>query len=148
MSFTSYSPGIGNAGSYMVSGLPWITGSEVDTGRGASVVDGYGQIHVKFPYVSKSFTVINTTTVALTVHFDSRTNSDVHTENHYITLPNKYDSFRFDVRVKDVYISAETRAGTGSFQMFADLTGISYRNYKFVLSGSGINSTGSGVTTW
>ena len=60
------SPGLRNVGSYQVSGHPFITGStNLDNGK----------VHmVEFPFVAKTFTVINTSSNSgedIRVHFQS-----------------------------------------------------------------------------
>jgi hypothetical protein len=131
-----YRAGIGHVGSYQVSGRPWITGSTNVPGAGAN----NGEQRIQFPYITKSFTVINKAAVTLYIHFVSRGDTaSVINNRHYISLESINDSMTFDVKCKEVYISLESAAATGQFQLIADLTGIHPDNMQ-TLSGSGINT--------
>ena len=136
-----YGVGLRNVGSYQVSGTPWITGS--------AIADNTVQLHT-FPYVSKSFTLINTGSNAIAVHFASgstvitegtpaafNANHDYYDNKHYITVAGA-GSVTFDVKCKEVYISADGN-GAGGYQIFAELTNIpAGRMYE--LTGEGITS--------
>lgn len=131
-------PGLGSVGQYQMSGIPWITGSLVDTNLANN-----GQVHVEFPFVTKNFTVINKTDDILMIHFDSRANPNVEAQRHFVTIPSASDGFNFNVRCKDVYVSMSGSSGTGSFELFAELTAIE-RTQLYVVSGSGINEITGG----
>ena len=141
-----YGVGLRNVGSYQVSGTPWVTGSAIAAGK--------SQRHT-FANVSKSFTVINTGSAEILVHFahDSSnapisgdgdgnavtfgTGHDWYANDHYISVGNGA-SVTFDVKCKNVFISNET-AGAGGYQIFAELTNIPIgRMYE--LTGSGITA--------
>lgn len=143
------SVGIRNVGSYQVSGVPWVTGSdEIDDGH----------VHmVAFPKVSKSFTVINTNTgdgEDLRVHFQSGSAaitlpgesgaqtiaaaSDVIAGFHYITIPAGNASMTFDVKCSRFYISNGSGTNDLDYQILAELTNIP--------TGSMFHLTGSGIT--
>lgn len=132
-----YFSGISNAASYQVSGRPWITGSALS--GTATATDG--QVQINFPAITKSFTVINRDASTLYIHFDSVANANVVNYGHYVSLTNQDDSFGFDVRSKTVYISLSGTFQTGSFELFAELTGIRIDDMSDNwLSGSGINN--------
>jgi len=132
----TYKPGLNSVGSYQVSGRPWLTGSAILSGA----LDGNGEKHIVFPSVTKSFTVINRGANAIRIHFDSHTNPNVYSQRHYISLPNQDDSFGFDVKCKEVYITlADSTASPSDFEIHAELTGISPQDMH-ALTGSGINS--------
>ena len=143
--------GLRRVGSYQVSGRPWITGS---TELGAA------RVHlVRFPNVTKSFTVINTNTTNgddIRVHFQSGSNasasvtvpghvgekeildiSDVITRSHYITVPAGNASVTFDTKCVDVYVS-NPEGGNDNLD-FAELTNIP-RSSMFHLTGSGVTA--------
>ena len=136
MSFTvhNWKPGLNSAGSYMVSGRPYLTGSNIDGSD-----PNNGEICLEFPSVTKSFTVVNRTSENLLIHFDSRANSDVIDQHHYMTLPNQDDSYGFDIKCRKVYISMESTGSVGEFELHAELTGIAKEDMHD-LSGSGINT--------
>jgi len=148
-------PGLRNVGSYQVSGHPFITGStNLDSGK----------VHmVQFPYVCKSFTVINNNTnngEDIRVHFQSGSSlasapitkpgdfdgtggttiaeaDDVIAGNHYITVPAGYASVTFDVKCKQFYISQASGVADLKYQVLADLSNISTTR-MYHLTGSGI----------
>jgi len=149
-------PGIRNVGSYQVAGHPFITGSTFSADN---------KVHmVEFPYVSKSFTVINTTTGAgsIRVHFQSGSGvtavsqpgltgeqtiaatADVITGFHFITVPPDQGSVTFDVKCSKFYVSGDIGGGsdTPSYQVMAELTNIP-TNRMYHLTGSGITKAGA-----
>ena len=143
--------GLKNVGSYQVSGHPYITGS--------STLGANEQQMIEFPYVSKSFTVINKTdSTTLRVHFMSGTNTtnavnvtepggstvyviaaadNVIAGRHYISLTGVDTSMTFDTKCSKFYVSTATSADI-TYEVFAELTGI--------LPGSMYHLTGSGIT--
>ena len=153
--FGRYDVGLHNVGSYQSSGKPFITGSTLSDDDKCHMVE--------FPFVSKSFTVINTTAGAagdIRIHFDSGSQtteitvpglsgeqtiaaaSDVIAGFHFITVPDGQGSITMDVKCKRFYISGDIggTSQTPSYQVFAELTNIpAARMYH--LTGSGITST-------
>ena len=145
-------PGIRSVGSYQVAGHPFIKGS---------TLSGDDKVHmVEFPYVSKSFTVINTTTGAgdIRVHFQSGSgvtavalpglsgeqtitaNADVIAGLHFITVPPDQGSVTMDVKCSKFYISGPLAGSvTPSYQVMAELTNIS-TSRMYHLTGSGITA--------
>ena len=98
--FMRYKVGLGNVGSYQVSGIPYITGS-------TDIDDGQEQ-KISFPYVAKSITVINKSAVDLRIHFNSTSSAggaQVITGLHFVTLTDAKDSITFNVKCKEIYIS-------------------------------------------
>ena len=140
-----YGVGLRNVGSYQVSGTPWVTGSAILTAK--------TQRHT-FPYVSKSFTLINTGSYEIMVHFaddddkkvtadgDSNavtfaTSDDWFDHDHFITVQAN-GSVTFDVKCRYVYISNNSGNNSG-YQLFGELTNIpGARMYE--LTGSGITA--------
>tara|TARA_R110000851_G_scaffold301643_1_gene458286 strand:+ start:341 stop:811 length:471 start_codon:yes stop_codon:yes gene_type:complete len=143
--FSHHGVGLHNVGSYQSSGQPFVTGSA------HSAAD---RVHmVEFPFVSKSFTVINTgaAAAAIRVHFQSGSQTaitvpgltgeiaiantmDVIAGNHFITVGDGA-SVTLDTKCKQFYISTET-ADT-SYQVIAELTNIP-TGRMYHLTGSGI----------
>ena len=141
--------GLRSVGSYQVAGHPFITGSN-------ALVEDKVQM-VEFPYVSKSFTVINThATIDLRVHFQSGSavtavtvpghageqdiadTDDVIAGLHFISVPAGNSAVTFDAKCSKFYVSQSEEAGPVTYQVFAELTGI--------LAGSMYHLTGSGIT--
>ena len=142
--------GLRSVGAYQASGHPYITGS--------SNLDDEKVHMIEFPYVSKSFTVINNNTSGdIRVHFQSgsatpvtvpgglgqktiKDEDDVIANFHHITVPAGYGSVTFDVKCKKFYISQNVGSEANmTYQVYAELTGIP--------SGSMYHLTGSGITS-
>ena len=144
-------PGLGNVGSYQVSGYPWISGSHI----GVAIVQ-----RMAFPNVAKSVTIINTGSSAtdhIHVQFYSGTmgftpitaNGDtgakaykegqVTTGFHYVRIPGNSGSFTFNTKCKEIYIvNPASQAATG-YTVIATLTGIP-ASRMWELTGSGIDT--------
>jgi len=142
--------GLGNVGSYQVSGYPWISGSHI---KPAFVQ------RMAFPHVAKSVTVINTgssDTNYIRVQFHSGTaainpitvngetgqktyvaGSQVNAGFHYVRIPGQSGSITFHTKCKEIYI-ANAGAATG-YVVIASLTGIP-ASRMWYLTGSGIDS--------
>jgi hypothetical protein len=144
---TFYSPGggsirkgINSVGAYQISGHPFVTGStDLDDGK----------VHrVSFPYVSKSFTVINNNTgngEDIRVHFQSGSSVSAFTQDgvygaqniaaaddviaglHFITVPSGYSSMTFDVKCKEFFISNGSGNDDLGYQVLAELTMVETR---------------------
>ena len=178
--FHHHVPGLNNASAYMSSGHTYITGSAIvaegDAWTPSGEVSGTCNthtMHIKFPRVTKSFTVINTdeifsalppaaagagdggfsdggisTAGAIAVHFTP--SASAIPGNHFLTIPNSGDSFTFDVKCKEVFITNIEQGSGGtalaqtqrsaSFQLIAELTSIPAEEMYFL--------TGSGITEW
>lgn len=147
--------GLGNVGSYQVSGMPWVTGT-LDLNS--------GKIHmVEFPYVSRKVTVMNTgangvilvmfqsgsTTTEITFPGPSgaqnfATSADVYANFHYVPI-SQNGSISIEAKCAKVYIAnltADSRwGGSGvdnlGYTIAADLTNIPARQ-MYELTGSGI----------
>ena len=122
-----YSVGLHNVGSYQASGWPWITGSTLPA-------DGFTEKQVPFPMVTKSITVIQSGSNPIRPHFVSTGSGDVVAGHHYISTNNDNDSVTFNVKCKEVWISAPQ--GATGYEVFAELTNIPTGS-MFVLTGSG-----------
>ena len=133
----NYKAGIGAVGSYQVSGVPWLTGSN-------SI--GPGVTHqLTFPSVAKSITVINsdglepTPNVELRVHFTPIASGDVLTGRHFIPLWLDQQSITINVKCKEIYITNSDGTNDGAYAVFAELTGIA-SDQMFHLTGSGLTT--------
>jgi len=149
-------PGIFHTPSYQSSGHPWTTGSVINTNT---------MQRVRFPRVTKSFTVLNTGSDAndhILVTFapnGGRTDwaadclagarvvaatDDVFAGNHYVAIAGQTGSYTFNVKCKEVFISNVSAVlGHGNQQGYiltAELTSITTGS-MYVLTGSGISST-------
>ena len=124
-----YKAGLNSVGSYQITGNPWITGS---TSLGAGLEDQH-----TFPAVAKSVTVINRSAVDLRVHFNptGSEGGNVFDGLHYVTLTENRDSITFNVRCKEIYITAQ--GNNGAYELVAELTTISH-DEMFALTGSGL----------
>ena len=123
-------PGLGNVGSYQVSGLPHLT---------RSLMENNDQLKVSFPGVTKNIQIFVTGANPVRVAFDTIGN-EVNAFGNYLVLDPlgsaASGSITLDVKCKEIYIMAA--AGQTGFQMVSSLTGIE-PGMMFTLSGSGIN---------
>jgi len=110
---------------YMASGLPYVTQSSVGT----------TPEKIEFPFVTKFFTVKNTSANDLHVGF---TENGVQGTNRF-TLSTS-ESFTGDIRIRDLYL--QSAGGTADFEIIAGLTGILRRDF-FILTGSFVGFSGS-----
>jgi hypothetical protein len=132
--------GLRNVGSYQVSGHPFLTGC-LDMGAAES------EFKVKFPFVTKSVTVVcsgtfgsSATENSIKIHFNPSSDSeDVLDGGHYITLDSDEDSMTFDVKCKEIYITSATV--NAQWQLYASLTGISTGS-MYTLTGPGLTDAG------
>lgn len=125
-------PGIGNVGSYLTAGIPFVTGS--------GTITGTDEMQILFPYVTRKITVVNRAAPDLRVHFATNkdsVNSQVIAHHQYITLDSKEDAVEFNVRVKEIFITPV--ATSGEWEVFAELTTIP-SDQMFSLTGSGITN--------
>ncbi len=133
--FGRYGVGLHNVGSYQAAGHPFITGSALANGV---------EHKISFPMVTKAVTVIADGTMSgdLRVHFQSTASGVGHAVagHHYITLDDNEDSLTFNVKCKEIYLTAN---GTGvNYELFAELTNIP-TDRMFALTGSGITDAGT-----
>ena len=130
--------GLRNVGSYQVSGHPFITGS---------VLTANTEHKISFPYVTKEVTVIASGTITqhLRVHFHTTGSVAPGSSPNlvgdpnagaWISLDSHEDSISFNVKCKEIYVSAPGGAA-GGYRVFASLTTIPTSS-MFALSGSGV----------
>ena len=144
--FQEYAPGLGSVGNYQVSGVPWITGSILPISGNTDGLNS-STYHIKFPYVTKSFTVCNIgqTDIDVRLANDQGSIGINNVGGHAFIIPmsgtttsNRRAEFTFDAKVKEIFISNRS-AAVGAFQIFASCTRID-RGRMFELTGSGVNS--------
>ena len=123
-----YGVGLRNVGSYQVSGHPYVTGS-TDMGSADT------EVKIQFPYVTKDVTIIASGSSIIKVHFNSNSDGNVLNGDHFITLDSDEDSFTFDVKCKEVYLT--NVSANAAFQLYASLTNIDTSN-MYNLTGSGL----------
>ena len=109
-----YQVGLGNVGSYQVSGKPYVTSSLVVPNSASA------PLKIEFPYVSKFITVKNTHgSNSIRVGFSSL---GVSSGTNYMILSSS-ESFTADLRVVDLYLLSNA-GSAASAQVVAGLTGI------------------------
>lgn len=127
--------GLFNSNAYLASGFPFLTGSTL---LSSSFATNNSEVKVSFDKVVKSITVVNTSASAILVSFLSITSSNVSGGHHYFTLQNQRDSYTFNTKAREVYISLATNAGNGAFELVGELTTINPRE-MVALTGSGLS---------
>jgi len=126
--------GIGNVGSYQVSGIPYLTGSTL---LSASFATNEAEQKFEFSQVSKAITVINISGVAIKIHYNSIAATNVVGGHHYVTLSGSNTSITMYHRCKEIYVSLLTSSADADFEIVADLTTID-AGEMFTLTGSGL----------
>jgi hypothetical protein len=122
--------GLANVGSYQVAGQPYVSGSTTHA--------PLQEIQYQFPYVTKNVTVINHASQTIRIHFNSTGSGPVISGMHYVELDSDEDSYTFNAKCKQVFVSAPAgNSGVASYCVVAELTGIE-RNSMYDLTGSGL----------
>ncbi len=129
-----HGPGIGNVGSYQVSGIPYITGS--------SNLDDGTEHTINFPSVTRSITVANYSASPIRFSFASKDTGQVTQGLHFWQLDHAIASgssniMTMDVKCKTLYVSNNSGDDNLEYRVFAELTGIS-ANEMFPLTGPGL----------
>ena len=122
-------PGLANVGSYQVAGQPYVSGSTT-----------HAALHEEkfsFPYVTKNVTIINHSSETIRIHFNSTSSGPVISGMHYVELDSDEDSYTFNAKCKEIYVSAPANSGDASYCVVAELTGIE-RGSMYALTGSGL----------
>jgi len=126
MSAFIYDVGLNNAGSYIVSGIPWVKNF---------TVSGGGEETFTFYNVTKNIVVVNHDAAnSVRVHFASSADPNVIGNNHFYEVGAE-EVLELDVKCNTVYISSVSGANVS---LFASITNIkATRMYE--LSGAGID---------
>ena len=127
--YTEYSVGLHNVGSYQVSGIPYITGSD-------ALASGT-EHKVEFPMVAKNVTVMNHSTGTVRVHFHSQATDNVIGGFHFVELDSDEDSISMSVKCKELYVSAVGGGNNREYRVIAELTQIPPAR-MYALTGSGL----------
>ena len=130
MTTYNYKPGLGNAASYEVSGIPYVTGGLNPAG---------GEIALSFPRVTRWVVVSNTdATAANTVKIGFSSNG-VGGSNYYL-LSGSQTTPRLEVKVTELYLNGAST----NVSVMAGLTSIETLNdNNLSISPSGSNWSGS-----
>lgn len=118
------SPGLGDVGSYLVSGKPYYTGSSLAAGA---------EIRFAFPSITKEIMVQGANVIMMPLATTSPGYDVAH--GHYVTI-NAGTLYKFDMKCKEIFFKNAT-SDPGSVELYASLTGIN-QDYMFALTGSGI----------
>ena len=127
MSDLRYQAGLSNAGSYVISGIPWASSSLSAPPAGSTPTE------VSFPFVTKFIVVKNISAISGSSMRVGFSENGIVGTNYFLLAPG--ESFAADIRVKDLYLlSNNGTAATGS--IIAGLTGINVANLATNWSGS------------
>lgn len=139
-----YTAGLNNAGSFIVSGVPWITGSS----PGTSSLAGGTEEKIEFPYVTSKIHIQNTraggasASKRLRVSLVATGSGNVAGGFHYYDIANDSSlgptTLDLNVKVKEIYLSAPDPSGGTAYTVVAELTRIPSER-MFVLTGSGVS---------
>ena len=125
----NYAVGLHNVGSYQVSGIPYITGSD-------ALASG-AEDKIVFPMVARNVTVVNHSTGSLRVHFNSQDTDNVISGFHFVELDSDEDSISMSVKCKELYVSAIGGGNNREYRVIAELTQIPIGR-MYALTGSGL----------
>ena len=124
----SYLPGLGNVGSFQVSGKPWATGS----------LDARGLVRLEFPSVTRWVQVNNNGSASLDVGFSL---GGMLTTDNFITIPSSASLGPVDLKVTQLFLLGGAR---NSSSVMAGLTGIIPAQLDLA-SGSIVMMGGAGI---
>ena len=119
------SPGLGDVGSYLVSGKPYYTGSVIPDGS---------EIRFAFPSITKEIMVQGSNVIMQPLSSSSPGYDPTH--GHYMTI-NAGTVYKFDMKCKEIFFKVAVNGNPGSVEVYASLSGIN-QDYMFALTGSGI----------
>ncbi len=114
--FTYPKPGIGNANSYLTSGIPFATASVE-----APVLSSGEPATVSFPHVTKFITIKNTSTIDHSIRIGFSKNGILN--GNYFLLA-KDESFSGDLRIVDLFIINDGEDSGDTVSVVAGLTTI------------------------
>ena len=89
-------PGIGNAASYQVSGIPWVSSSLAVPASGSTTLE------ISFPQVTKSIIVKNVSTGSVQMRVGFSENGVKNSSNFFLLSAG--ESFAADLKVTKVYL--------------------------------------------
>ena len=116
--FYNYTKGMGNVGSYLISGIPYATGSITVNGSGGTPNT------IDFPKVTRFVTIRNGDASSdLRVGFSSHGVKGAVDNYYHVVSPS--GSLTLDIRVAELYLLSNTGAACSNVSVAAGLTGIS-----------------------
>tara|TARA_R110002020_G_scaffold257174_1_gene470786 strand:- start:1909 stop:2337 length:429 start_codon:yes stop_codon:yes gene_type:complete len=133
--YYNYQAGLGNAASYQVSGIPWVSGN-IDAYNGLKSTQ-----EISFPSVTQWIVISNNTSeVGQTCRVSfSQFGIDGTSGNFFLEVPSGSISPRLEVKVTQVFLS-----GSSNMSVMAGLAAIEKTNIdRTALSPSGTNWSGS-----
>jgi len=130
MPYFQYKNGLGNVGSYQVSGRPYVTSSIVVPAENGTPVE------ISFPSVSRTITIRNDGAATIRCGFSA--NGISGSATNYFTLTQNA-SFEQEFKIINLYLISDS-AATSTATIIAGLTGISADN----LTGNWTGSAGVG----
>ena len=121
--FYQYSKGVGNVGSYQISGIPYATASFTVAAYGSAPTE------IEFPHVTKFVTISNTNTgtnVPLRFGFSANgvSGSAAGAAGDYYFVLDNGDSYTGEFRITSLYLISDTASTQTSASVVAGLTGI------------------------
>jgi hypothetical protein len=127
MSTYNYKPGLGNVGSFQVSGVPFVTGG----------IDATSEVKLTFPSVTSWIVVSNVGgDEIVSIGFSSLGVSET---DNFLELKEEEMTPRLEVKVTELYLS-----GSNNVSVMAGLTGIEPQSINnSAVSPSGSNWSGS-----
>ena len=133
--YYQYSKGVGNVGSYQISGIPYAKASF------AVAAYGIAPTEVEFPHVTKFVTITNTNTgTSIPLRFGFSANgvsgSVAGADGDYYFVLDNGDSYTGEFRVSSLYLISDTASTPTSASIVAGLTGIQTRELPANWSGS------------
>ena len=140
---------------YQISGVPYVTSSAGSHGE-APVT------HIKFPNVTKSLMIANTSNFGLRVAFtksgsygpgekqeNGETTAASHQANYFLILPGEGDAGEqkskptvFDVRCTEVFLRSNSASSPAGFSLFAALTGIEKDHFPTITGSNEFEGVG------
>ena len=130
MTTYDYRPGLGNAASYEVSGIPWV--KHVDPGA-------TGDIAISFPLVTRWIIVSNSDPNAANIVRVGFSANGLDADNYYL-LSGSQTTPRLEVKTTELHL----KGGSNQVSVIAGLTGIATVNIDNTnVSPSGSNWSGS-----
>ncbi len=134
-----YGVGLGNVGSYQVSGVPYLTGA-------TAPISSSTPVEIVFPEVTQRIIISNTGLADLRIGFSA--NGVKNTNNYYVlhqhdgTTSSDYSKIDLKVKVSSIFLLSNSGSTTTSVRIAAELTNID-RNLLLHSGPSGSNWSGS-----
>jgi hypothetical protein len=136
MSTYNYTPGLGNAASYQVSGKPFVTGN---------ISPIVGTVQIDFPAVTSWVMVKNIGSEPAFVGFSSAGVTDGVGENNFWEIESNSGSLGpIDLKLTQIFVSGSAGEDSKSIFVMAGLTGIPLGQLDYV-SGSVVQLGGAGI---